>query len=239
MVKEIVISGFPKCGTTALIGQFEAVPGITVLKSEAGSTEIAWPSIRGKAVEFRDSLLGVHKYSAYIFDAQALEWLAKTNLERHFVLCIRDLTRVLVSWHNMHRQIARNAKSPTHFAYMERDFYADCSIPEYYKRFARNHMQQDMYFHRFLEIVGSERITVVSQERMAREIESIASWLVARVRDGEDRPLVTTGENITETHQGYAEKADIPIPREIRAELLAIQARLHKAIARSGVQTAI
>lgn len=47
MSNEIVIVGFPKCGTTALINQYIKDPTVNVLMNpDTGSKEVTWPLIK-------------------------------------------------------------------------------------------------------------------------------------------------------------------------------------------------
>ncbi len=236
MGREIVVTGFPKCGTTALMARFEADPEVTVLRTPEGGIEVTWPRIRELAPQFSAVPLGAHKFTAYAYIPDALEWLASSNPARLFVLCVRDPAKALVSWHNMHRAIARAGTQSGHFAVRERDFYSDCSIPDYYRHYAARRLRYQVHFDRLLRIVPVERVAVVSQERMARGIEGIADWIKA-VACGQDAAPVPEGP--AAGHRSYADRAGETVPEAILQELREVRAELMDAVAGSGVRAAL
>lgn len=237
MGQEIVVTGFPKCGTTALMNRFEADAEIAVLRTPEGGLEVTWPRIKELAPQLLDAPLGAHKFTAYAYNPEALRWLMASNPDRLFVLCVRDPAKVLVSWHNMHRTIARLGQQPGHFAVRERDFYANCSISDYYRHFAERPLRYHKHFNRLIRIVPIEQLVVVSQERMARGIEGIAEWIKTLARHREAAPVTPDGP--TAAHRGYADKADETVPDAIMQELREIRTQLAEAVARSGVRSAL
>lgn len=234
---EIVVTGFPKCGTTALMSAFENDPEITTLRAPDGAIEVSWPAIKEVRPAAHPGGILAHKFTAYAYNAEAMRYLVDANPDSILVLCVRDPVRSLVSWHKMHQSIARSGKNPGHFAYQERDFYADCSIEDYYGHFAKRRLRYDLHFQNMLEIVPASRLVVVSQERMAKGISEVADHLKAVAR-GSTTPLAEpTGS--TEAHQGYADRADRSLPLAMRNELKRIHGRLYEAIAVSGVQNCL
>lgn len=235
---EIVVTGFPKCGTTALMRTFEDDPEVTTLRAPSLTMEVPWPAIK----EIRPDTIpegGVlaHKYTAYAYNKEALQYLTAVNPDSILVLCVRDPARSLVSWHKMHRSIARSEKDTGHFAYQERDFYAECSIPDYYERFAKRRLRYDLHFKNMLEIVPLSRLVVVSQERMAQGIGEVAEHLKAVAR-GSTEPLAAAA-GTEEVHQGYADRVERTLPVAIRNEFKRTRKRLAEAVAESGVQSCL
>ncbi|MBK1724681.1 hypothetical protein CKO23_21075 [Thiocystis violacea] len=219
------------------MGRFETDPQIQTLRTPEGGIEVTWPVIRTIAPAIALRPIVAHKFTAYVYNKEALEYLTGANSESIMVLCVRDPLRALVSWWNMHRSIARSGNNPGHFAYKERDFYADCNIPDYYERFARRRLQYDRHFEAMLSIVPQQRLVVVSQERMAKDLGSVADYIKALARRERPSPLVTPDGG--KTYKGYADRADTTLPGEIQAELKGVGERLEMAVRSSGVYTCL
>ncbi len=224
MPPEIVVVGFPKCGTTALMRAFEADPDLDVLRTPEKALEIAWPRIRDLARPPRQNRILAHKFTAYVYNREALAHLRDANPDTRFVLCTRDPQKALVSWHNMHRKLATDGRDPSHFAWKERDFYAQCSLPDYYDRFARTRLRYDHYLAQMLEILPADRLTVLSQESLARNMDNIVATLKAAAR-GTVR-AIPAAPATGDTHQSFADRAGITLPGSIRDDLVAMQGRL-------------
>lgn len=138
-----------------------------------------------------------------------------------------------MSWWNMHRAIARSEERPGHFAYKNRNFYAHCDVGAYYERFARLHMNYPQHLRTAGRLLPPKRLVVVSQERMARDIDSVVVYLKALAR-GEDAQLATPSAQAA-PHVSYADSTENIIPVAIRNELNDIQKMLYTAIEDSGV----
>ncbi len=236
----IVMVGFPKCGTTALIRELAARPEVDLLLGPGGTPEVAWPIIQSheeKEGYFSSGRVRAHKFTAYVYNENALHYLAELR-ERRFVLCIRDPRSALISWHNMHRTIARNGKTPTHFAWKERDFYADCSISDYYERFAKKRLRYNIYFENLTRVVTGSRLLVVSQERMSLNVGAIAK-VCSEFALGMP-PTVDTVEvssTAAERYVSYAERSDEVLAPWLGAELVETYAALMRATKQSNAHT--
>lgn len=218
----IVVLGFPKCGTSALIRALANQPDFELIKSRSGANEVVWPEI----VEIEKGLvqtqgIQVHKFAAYVYSQRALKYLVETP--RTFVLCVRDPSRSLVSWHKMHSDIARAEKPSGHFAYKEREFYADCSIDDYYYRFARQRLRYDFYLETILAIVPVPQLVVVSQECMARGMQPVSAYLNELARGRGLRPVVEVPEVVVKPHVSYGDRNDAVISGVIRQELFGVK----------------
>lgn len=221
-MREIVIIGFPKCGTSALVRAMAKEPGMHHLTAPSGSVDALFPDRSGVPA----GEVALHKYPSYIMSRGHLFRLRSINNKADLVVCVRHLPKVLLSWHNMHQGIARSGRLPNHFAYQERDFFAHCSLSEYYGRRGEQ-LEYDRMFDELLEIWPAERVTVVAQERMARSVKAIARHIAsgAPLRDGGG-----------EAHVGYADKAPADIDAPILAALEEKDARLRGIIRESGVR---
>jgi len=230
---EAVVLGFPKCGTSALMRALEADSDFAVLRTEKGALEMFWPMILDQRPRAPKNQIVAHKFTAYIYNRGALGYLYGVNPVSAFVLCIRHPARVLVSWHRMHQNIATTGKQPNHFAYKNRDFYASCSIEDYYQAYARSMLEYDRYFRRLISIVPEDRIIVASQERMAQGIGDVAAFIKAWTQgERPEPPIAGVG---TDGHKGYADKAKVEVDPAIIAELDDVQSSLLDAISKSKV----
>lgn len=231
-----MIVGFPKCGTSALCRELEARSEVTFLRKQGGALEYDWPTIEAhekKSGYFDADKVRVHKFTAYIYLEPAIRYLC-TIPERRFVVCIRNPAKALISWHNMHRSIATTGRYPEHFAWKERDFYQNCSIPQYYERFARRRLRYDFFLGRLIEIVGAERVMVVSQERMARGIGPIADVVISFAKR-KDLPSDLGKPGDGPQHRGFADIAGVERDAALVGELEAVETSLHDMIRGSGV----
>ncbi|MBI1264357.1 MAG: hypothetical protein GC187_06455 [Alphaproteobacteria bacterium] len=221
-IPSLVVVGFPKCGTSALIRELGRREGVKVLTAPNGALELVWPAIKAHEaqatlghVTLSDTRLVCHKFAAYMFNKKAIQYLAE-DINRKFVVCIRDPARSLVSWWNMHKNIAISGESKNHFAYKERDFYANCDVGSYYIRYAKDRLRYDRYIASLLNEVGVERVFVVSQERMASNLllaaDRILEFSGATAPDKTNIPI----EN---EHISFAQKANVALPDAIQQEL--------------------
>lgn len=229
MNPEITIVGFPKCGTSALMRRFENDSDMRVLRTSEGALEVAWTLIRDIRPAPEPGRILVHKWTAYVYRRKAIEYLVEINPRSLLVLCVRDPARALVSWHNMHRNIARSGRNTSHFAWKERDFYGEAALPDYYERYARQRLQYDRHLGTLLEVVPRERLVVVSQERMAEDIDAVALYLKALAR-GEATCAQVARPGSVPKHKGYADKADIVLDKAMLKELAGVQGRLQTLV---------
>lgn len=237
MTPEIVITGFPKCGTTALLRAFGSDAELQLIKRPDGAVELTWPLIQTMRIPPHDGKILTHKFTAYVFNTEALTYLAEINPNSAIVLCIRDPKKSLISWHRMHQSIAKSGRQKQHMAYREREFYADCTISDYYERFARRRLKYDKHLRTLLTIVPKERIVVVSQERMAQDMDAV-SGMIKSVAKGETVTVAPSNAN-KDNYKGYADKSETILDAKIERTLNRVQKRLHNVIAKSGVHTCI
>ena len=220
-MREIVIVGFPKCGTSALLRRFAEEDDVQVLLSPTGSVDARFPDRSviepGKRV--------VHKYPSYILSREDLLRLRDEIDAPHLVLCYRPLPRVLLSWHNMHRRLARTGKHPNHFVQRDPEFWANCSVDDYYRR-SVHRFRIDMFFERIVRMFPAEALTVVAQERMARSLANVVKELKGEAAVEAEEPA----------HQGYADRADVAIDPQILGELDATFQRFLERVAQDGVR---
>ncbi|WBQ10581.1 sulfotransferase [Hyphomonadaceae bacterium ML37] len=241
-VSSLVVLGFPKSGTSALMRELDGREGVKVLTAPNGSLELAWPAImeletEASLREIADSgaRLVCHKFAAYIYNPKAIQYLSE-NKERKFVVCIRDPSKSLVSWWNMHRTIAKTGRNKNHIAYKERDFYANCNVEEYYDRYAKDRLRYDLYINELLSAVGIDRVFVVSQERMA----SNTAFAADRILEFSSSQPSDAVERISDAeHQSYAERAKIVLPDTIQKELDQVYGATLVTLLKNGVRRLI
>jgi hypothetical protein len=206
MKKEIVILGFPKCGTTALLSAFISDPEVEVLKPPSGGLEVQWPLIQElDKGHIQNCKIICHKYVAYIYSTEALAYLVASNPESILTLLIRHPLKSLYSWHKMHQSIAISGRYPNHFAYKERDFYAACSIEDYYEKFAKNKLDYYKHLKNLMAIVPPERLVVINHNNLSSNMELIVDYLKKLSGGVKSSPVFSTEI----THSGYADKINV------------------------------
>lgn len=234
---EIVVMGFPKCGTSALMRALRTDPTVDVLYSPTTGLEIPWPDIKELAYRPGAGRILGHKFTGYIFTPSAWLYLRDTNPDSRIVLCVRHPRKSLISWHNMHRRIATSGENKKHFAWQERAFYATCGIGEYYTHFAQSKLRYDAMLQELLDVIPADRICLLSQESMAHNMDNITTTLKDAAR-GNVYPIPTASGNGT-PHEAYADQAQVEVPEHIETVLAQTWQNLHDAVARYGLQNSL
>lgn len=238
-IPSLVVLGFPKCGTSALMRELGGRKGVKTIYAADGTLELVWPAIKGIETELffgeatvEGARLILHKYTAYIYSPTAIRYLAE-NPDRKFVVCIRDPAKSLVSWWNMHKKIAETGRVKDHFAFEESEFYKNCTVEEYYEKTAKRMLDYGELIQRTIRLVGPDRITFVSQERMSRDIRAVADELI----------MFATGlgesVNAAVGHVSYAERSKVSVDQAILDELRAVYGEALVAASSSGAKTII
>ena len=124
----------------------------------------------------------------------------------------------------MHRKIALAEKPAGHFAAIEREFYINCNLGEYYHKFAGERLRYDYYLRLLTSLVPSKQIVCVSQHALARNTSGIAQSLL---RLGEPE-FMSVAETPLTTHRSYAEEATVVVPGEISSELSVIYSNSYR-----------
>lgn len=207
-------------------------PGIYAANGNNVTHESAWPLI--KSIDFGQVTenLVVHKFAAYVYNKDALEYLATEYAHATFVLLVRDPKRSLISWYKMHRQIALSGSIKSHFAYIERDFYANCSIDEYYKKFAKTRLEYDKWFKKLISILPNKNLIVVSQSALSKSLEGIGRHITALALDKKDREIEIP-TTITQ-HIAVSDIAPLDISKETIDHLDSVYEELQHEIKRSN-----
>jgi len=217
---DLAILGFPKCGTSALFRELELFPRVSSVRAASGSMEVPLPELdRVFDCQHRDFL--VYKYAAGIYSREYIEIIYEARPSTKFLLCHRNPIKSLVSWHNMHRNIARKQEPSNHFASRQSDFYSNCSVLEYYEKFAKPMLRYDKHFERLARLVPSENIICISQHALAARTVKVASTVLSAV----------AGESVREVqqvspHTAYADSVMEDISEGIKDELDASYSRL-------------
>lgn len=101
-----------------------------------------------------------------------------------------------------------------------------------------NLLKYDLHFSTLREFFDDERIVVVSQERMAQDIDAVAAWIVELAMS----PLGTIVEapkpgTSVKPHVGYADKAKTILDDDIATTLTKTKKSLFGLIEGSSVRT--
>jgi len=225
---DLAILGFPKCGTSALFRELALLPQVSSVRAASGSMEVSLSELdRVFDCQHREFL--VYKYAAGIYSQKYIEIIYQARPSTKFVLCHRNPIKSLVSWHNMHRNIARKQEPLSHFAARESDFYSNCSVLEYYEKFAKPMLRYDKHFERLARLVPGESIICISQHALAARTVEVASTVLSAV----------VGESVKEVQEGsphtaYADSVMEDISEGITDELDASYSRLLRSIEDGG-----
>ncbi len=234
MGSDIIVTGFPKCGTTALMQSFESDTDVQVLRNESAGLEITWPKIKDIGNQSDPNRITGHKYSSYIYSKTALHYLANEYKSAIYVVCIRDPRRSIVSWHNMHRDIATSGRVKEHFAYKDRDFYMKCTIDEYYQRFAKSRLNYVDGLQNVLEIIPRDQIIVVDQSFMAKSVDVVKDQIKHRAL-GQTVDAALPHTSKTAPHISFADKSAVTLSDGIAAELSEIWQSVHDIVKRENL----
>ena len=227
---DFAVIGFPKCGTTALIRSLMQSGDIHIgmLNNSIESDITALKGVKPPDGFFAEDKINGHNFSAYVFSTHKIRMLTEMNDNCRLILCVRNPLLSLLSWHRMHVKIA-NGPLSYHFASVERDFFADCTIESYYSKFAQSRLQYHMYFHRLLGIVPADRILIVWQSRMAEEMQAVMNACASFL--GFEAPVLA----YQSPHVGFADRCEVHVAGIISAELSLVHEKLRSLIFDSGV----
>jgi hypothetical protein len=229
----LTIAGYPKCGTSALIREIKKDPRTALVTNPDGSLELAWPRIK----EIEDgnepvAELVVHKFTAYIYNMRAVDYLAD-DLTRRFVLCIRDPLKAVVSWYLMHQRIAKDGKQTNHFAFKNRDFYANCTVDEYFEAFAKERTDYAANLEKLVRRAGLRRVLVVSQERMAADTAAVGAACVRfGLGDPDALEIPESSADASGGHVSRAEKEKLEMSQATIDVLTERRERLYQKLSR-------
>lgn len=220
---DFVVTGFPKCGTSALMRLIETLDGVAIARVNR-SLEV--PLYHGgeaaaRIAHLRQGLPGRrngHKFVAYIYNRGALERMVRDNPRMLFIVCVRDPRRSLVSWREMHRRIALDESQTGHFVTQSeesRRFFRDASADEYYRGWVNDRLQYASHIRRLLDTVSPARVMVIDQGVLARDPDRVLAAVAAEL--GLPCPARL---QVAQAHVSYAEKAgDDPLGAELKAAL--------------------
>lgn len=213
-LREAILVAFPKAGTTALASLIEQDARFHVLRGEGGAYENPFPDRPAST----DKVL-FHKYSSYIYARERLQRLAGRPDHRRslYIVNIRHPGKALLSWRSFHSEIARSGRAKWHFAYEHRDFYADPDLRSYYDRFAREGLRYADRLTEAVEVLGSDRLIIVEQERLARDPNAVMADIRSRV--GLRAEEVETLSPLKKAP--YGDRSREAAPAEIERELAA------------------
>lgn len=231
--KEIVVLGFPKCATSALVKALSGASDTRLLRAKSGALELPFESLMDvRPQDMTDDIL-IHKYAAYVYAPSSMRQLFEINPRMTAVLCYRNPVKILVSWWNMHRKIAQTGSDPAHFAYQERAFYADCSIEDYYETFAKPRMGYAALLARLLRFFPADRLLAVDQAAFARDPEGVRDAILEVSRTGVRTPLSETGSKTG--FRGFADTTTVDVPDAIQQALQADYMAFKATLRESGI----
>lgn len=220
---DFVVVGFPKCGTTALVRLLDGIQGVKVHKMNGALEAPFFYSNRGvnslrESINTAGDAINGHKFTAYIYNDDALHQIQKHNPNALFIVCIRDPVRALVSWREMHRKIAVAGTTTSHFVNKSpesRKFYQSCSLSDYYRAFAGSRLPYARYIRNFRETLNNPKLIIITQEYLAQNANYATHLIASHL--GVEHP---EGAANVSPHIGFADKvSDIDLDPELQSEL--------------------
>lgn len=133
----------------------------------------------------------------------------------------------------MHKKIAETGRVKQHFAFENSEFYKNCTVEQYYEKTAKRMLDYGELIRRTIRLVGSDRITFVSQERMSKDIRAVADELIMFGTGLSERVNAAAG------HVSYAERSKVSVDESILDELRAVYGDALVAVSSSGAKTII
>jgi len=228
---DFIVTGFPKCGTSALIRLLQRLDDTSITQLGSGleapflTTDEGVHRLR-EQVAASNSKFNGHKYASYIFSTASLRRIAQEFPDALIVVCVRDVTRALVSWHNMHRKIASTGQPSSHFVNASneaRNFYSTCSLSEYYRAYAHNKLCYAKHLRRLIQVMDNPKLMVISQRMLAEDGDKVAREIADRIGT-KYRPTSAGSEK---PHVAFADKVTtVELDDDINAELQRYQADL-------------
>lgn len=228
---DFVITGFPKCGTSALSRLLGGVPGVGIdqlkgsleapfFMAEQHAAQLAAERQRAVSAGGSPSPVNGHKYVAYVYNQTAMRRLAQHDPATLLIVCVRDPLKSLISWRAMHRRIATSGSQPQHFAYadpVQRAFYAGADMAQYMAEFVKDRLQYAHWLRKAVAAAPQSHLWVVDQGVLAREPERIRQAFARHM----GLPMPPQLPTPAAPHVGYADAAK---PDEVPAEVLAAMA---------------
>lgn len=224
---DFAVVGFPKCGTSVLMRMLETLDNVKIERLDEALEAPYFTSQENlqRLHEQRDSagdsdatIVG-HKFSSYAFHEYPLERLFWYRVR--MIICVRDPTRALVSWRNMHRVIAEKGTPAGHFVNKSeesRRFYTEASLEEYYHAFARERLHYAAFIRRIVEIADGTPVAIVAQSAMAVRMDEVVSTLAgflgvhAPAERDQTQPHRGVGDTVSPA--GLSEKSLAELARE-------------------------
>jgi hypothetical protein len=177
----LICAGFPRCGTTALAKYFEMYTNVTVLKCpDTGAYEFNGFSEIGYNEFYNSQLLSntniFHKFSGYTYIkniASLFNSIHDIRPNTKILFMLGDQYRRLQSWHAFHKSKAIRGDDKNHFTYLNREFYANCSLKEYYNKFAHNRINYLKTLKDLDRQIKSIQLIVIKQDDLRQSPEAV------------------------------------------------------------------
>lgn len=181
----LICAGFPRCGTTALAKYFEEYTNVKVLRDpDTGAYE--YNGLSGSKISeyYESEMLSsghiFHKFSGYTYiDSIASSFNLTTQSRKNTIILfmLGNQYERLRSWHAFHKSKAVSGTDKTHFTYKNRDFYANCSLSDYYQEFAIGRIDYLSSLVKIVQAFNRGKTLIIKQEDLRQHPEEVLGFL--------------------------------------------------------------
>ena len=181
----LICAGFPRCGTTALAKYFEEFSNAKVLRDpNTGAYEYNGFSDGDIDEYYNSELISAdhifHKFSGYTY-MNSISTLFRLALEVRkntaLLFMLGNQYDRLRSWHAFHRSKAVSGTDKSHFTYANREFYANCTLREYYNEFAIKRIDYLEALKKIVYTAEARNVFVVKQEDLRQHPDKVLRLL--------------------------------------------------------------
>jgi hypothetical protein len=215
--------------------RLEEVPGISIarmggqLEAPLYLNEINFEK-SAAARAGRAGMCNGHKFAAYIYSSSAIRRILQHIGQVQFIVCVRDPLRALVSWHQMHRDIALSNRLPGHFVHASetsRRFFSEATLEDYYREWVGNRLCYAEHLQRLQTLIGDSPLIVIDQACLAREPHRVIGAVVNQL--GLSAPMVDNSP--APPHVGKADRMTLPQDGSpLQADMAREREALHAAL---------
>lgn len=175
----IICAGFSRCGTTAFAKYIETYTNIEVLRDPRTNAyeykaidEDGITDYYTNKLQTNNNLF--HKFSGYMYIkniVKSFNEIIKQRKNTILIFLIGDPYDRLQSWHAFHKSMAMSGADKLHFTYSDRDFYSNCSLNDYFNKYAKSRIDYKFILDNLLKSLDLNKIIILKQEDLRKNPE--------------------------------------------------------------------
>jgi hypothetical protein len=174
-IVDFCVVGFPKCGTTATVAMLKESPALKVhYNGDEPEAPFFVPARNLRKPEPVPGRANGHKFTAYIYSNNRMRDILAEKPDALLLINVRPAGEALLSWRDMHREIARRGEGG-HFVARpdQREFYANCSEADYFEAYAKERLAYAQTMRKVLRIAPKANYLVITQARLSRDARGV------------------------------------------------------------------